>query len=765
MLFQHDNFSDDKNNTPANIHSCDTELIHYNGEIQPFGYFVLTDYSYKIVAISENLTQATSANLGQNLSDFTDIQELDEAIKQLSQISYNSDKKYKISGVKEELDLSIFKHNEYIGFDFQIISDYEKNCHISRICDFSSVDTLEQLEKMSVSILRDITGYDRVMLYKFDDEYNGEVVAEAVTRNDLGSYLGLHFPSGDIPKPARDVYKQIPHRVIMDIDSKPIKIISSLTNPVNLTHSILRANANVHNEYLKNMGVKATFTIPIVIDDRLWGLFAFHNYTNSKIVPIFIRKQTEALSALFKFQYQSLRNSELLATKIELTTAINKISESITSQSVKKSRFEMLALCLEEIRKLCDSDGIAVIEGDAIQTDGLVPDKILSLSIAAKLESMMTDGFVFVSNLKDITDKYNELSSVTSGAMSVVLNLESPIQIVWFRSELIRHIKWGGNPAKFEDENGQIRPRKSFETWMETRRHHSLPWNSSNIYAAKQCQKLHALLERLALKNEVETYNELLKQMNETLEEMVETKTAALVQKDKILTQQSKMAMMGEMMAAIAHQWRQPLSTASVYVQDIKLAFETSAIDEEYIKSYVSNMMTLIMSMSQTMKDFMNFFSNSRHAESFYIEEAIHEVVNILSAQLKYAQIETIYNIENYGSNICSYVKNELKQVLLCIIANAKDVLIERQTVKPIIKISVQNSSSNLIITIEDSAGGIADEILDKVFEPYFTTKGPDKGSGFGLFMSKEIIEEHMHGILSVENGELGALFKIILKN
>jgi C4-dicarboxylate-specific signal transduction histidine kinase len=176
--------------------------------------------------------------------------------------------------------------------------------------------------------------------------------------------------------------------------------------------------------------------------------------------------------------------------------------------------------------------------------------------------------------------------------------------------------------------------------------------------------------------------------------------------------------------------------------------------------------MSTIQAMSQTIEDFRNFFSPNKKPEKFVIEDAIKESLKMLESQLKLHSVEIIFNtdISNNHEYIC--YKNELKQVLLNILANAKDALFERKPQNPFIKIEVntkEDDNNKLEIVIEDSAGGIATDIIDKVFEPYFTTKEEGKGTGIGLYMSKQIVEESLHGTLSVSNAESGARFVVEL--
>jgi signal transduction histidine kinase len=268
-----------------------------------------------------------------------------------------------------------------------------------------------------------------------------------------------------------------------------------------------------------------------------------------------------------------------------------------------------------------------------------------------------------------------------------------------------------------------------------------------------------------ALLSESRAAKEALNELNIELENRVAQELSANREKEKLLIQQSKMAVMGEMIGAIAHQWRQPLNSLGMTIQDVELAYKFGELDEQYLASYKKEAMGIIQSMSTTIDDFKNFFSANKKQEEFYIEDAIKDVLKILSAQFRLNSTEIIFDVDNGSKHKYLCYKNELKQVLLNILANAKDALIEKKKENSFVKIEVSQNENGYEVAIEDSAGGIDEAIMDKIFEPYFTTKPSDKGTGIGLYLSREIIEDHLQGKLTVENTQHGAKFTIWLPN
>jgi signal transduction histidine kinase len=255
-----------------------------------------------------------------------------------------------------------------------------------------------------------------------------------------------------------------------------------------------------------------------------------------------------------------------------------------------------------------------------------------------------------------------------------------------------------------------------------------------------------------------------LKTTNEHLQELVSEETSRRLEKERLLLQQSKMAMMGEMIGAIAHQWRQPLNSLGLTIQDVEEAYRYGELDEAYIHKFRTKAMAVIQKMSHTIDDFRNFFKPNRDKEEFILEKAVDETINIMHSQLKNHFIEINFN--NQSQTLVYGYKGELEQAILIMISNAKDALLENNITNPHIDINIESTDeSKVVLSIQDNGGGIAAEIIDRIFEPYFTTKEQGKGTGIGLYMAKEIIERHMSGKLEAENTQNGARFIITLPN
>ena len=226
-----------------------------------------------------------------------------------------------------------------------------------------------------------------------------------------------------------------------------------------------------------------------------------------------------------------------------------------------------------------------------------------------------------------------------------------------------------------------------------------------------------------------------------------------------MLMHQSKLAQMGEMIENIAHQWRQPLAQVNSAVLLIDMALNKNKIKDLMIESKLTEIESLTAYMSKTIDDFKNFFSPNKQKNIFTIKSAIQKAVDIVNGLVHLHYIQVTIDIEK-DLKCYSYIE-ELQQVILIIINNAIDVLVLKKISTPKIVITAWKEEDNIIINIEDNALGIDSNYLDKIFEPYFTTKLKSQGTGLGLYMAKTIIENGLLGVLNVENKSDGACFTI----
>ncbi|HEY3309159.1 MAG TPA: transporter substrate-binding domain-containing protein [Desulfuromonadaceae bacterium] len=250
-----------------------------------------------------------------------------------------------------------------------------------------------------------------------------------------------------------------------------------------------------------------------------------------------------------------------------------------------------------------------------------------------------------------------------------------------------------------------------------------------------------------------------LEALNLMLEERVITEVEKNREQDRIMIHQGRLAAMGEMIGNIAHQWRQPLNNIGLLIQGLEIDFRDQALTAESMRLQVSKCMSLINYMSGTIDDFRNFYRPNKRKEPFVVSDAVDRVLSLVKATLNNQGI--ILNVIGNGAGSVDGYVNEYSQVLLNIINNSKDALLESSRKDPIITVCCDKLGEKSVVTIHDNAGGVSDIVIDKIFDPYFTTKEQAQGTGIGLYMAKMIIEKNMHGLLTVSNTDEGALFRI----
>ena len=252
-----------------------------------------------------------------------------------------------------------------------------------------------------------------------------------------------------------------------------------------------------------------------------------------------------------------------------------------------------------------------------------------------------------------------------------------------------------------------------------------------------------------------------LENINVTLEKKIESEVAKNREKDKAMIQQSKLAQMGEMIAMIAHQWRQPLSAVSATANDLILKIAFDNYNEKYFDDKLKKITDLSQYLSKTIDDFRGFYKEDKEKIEVLLSNITTEVLKIVSSSIESNNIYIRTDLQ--GSKKISTYSNELKQVLLNIIKNAEDILLEKKVKKPYIHIQTYDDADNSYLEVSDNGGGIPEDIINKICDPYFSTKTKKDGTGLGLYMSKTIVEEHCNGKFIISNSDDGAKFTIVL--
>ncbi|MBD2296504.1 GAF domain-containing protein [Anabaena sphaerica FACHB-251] len=501
--------------TPVDLTNCDKELIHIPGLIQPHGILlVLQAPNLNIIQVSENtfdiLGIHTEDILGKTLKVLFNSKQIHLIKKSLAELSE------KINPLnlyidtqkgRKNFDGIIHKSDGFIILELELVSPKNDNGDFLSlysliqpvICKLQKLSHLDELCQFLVKEIRNLTNFDRVMVYKFDSEGAGEVIAEAKLES-LSPFLGLHYPPSDIPKQAKQLYTLNPLRLIPDVNYQAVKVINidnSVNNiPLNLSGSVLRSVSPIHIEYLKNMGVTASMSISLIREQKLWGLIACHHYSAAKYVPYKLRTACELLGRVMSLEISAKEENEYLDYNIILKGILSDILPEIIKNEnwievLIKNRSQLLALVGAEGVAICDMNKVAMIG----KTPVLKEIKNICDFLEADIFNQGVSDYLYAADsLAKIYPEAEKFKNVASGLLAVRISQEYQQYILWFRPEVIQTVNWAGNPHKPVDisADGSVRlsPRKSFELWQETVNLKSLPWQRCEIEVAKELRNI-----------------------------------------------------------------------------------------------------------------------------------------------------------------------------------------------------------------------------------------------------------------------------------
>ena len=327
--------------------------------------------------------------------------------------------------------------------------------------------TVEELCREAAALTSGLFEYDRVMVYKFDEEWNGEVVAEE-KREEADSWLGLRYPASDIPAQARKMFLKNRVRIIADVNYEPVPVvheISLVTNqPLDLSGSGLRAVSPIHIEYLQNMKVGASLTVGVVVDGKLWGLVACH-HNSAKYINYYQRESCHFLTQMFSNELALRETNRFL----EKTGVSGEIREKLVLH-MKQEENPVQALTAFETKftDLISCGGGGIFINGKLNLIGTTPSEEEVQELIFQFLDVQEENLCFSKNLSEVFPEAKRYRDRASGILS--LRIENNYMI-WFRPEVVQTVNWGGDPEKkvtFNEEKKRLSPRKSFEKWSES---------------------------------------------------------------------------------------------------------------------------------------------------------------------------------------------------------------------------------------------------------------------------------------------------------
>jgi diguanylate cyclase (GGDEF)-like protein/PAS domain S-box-containing protein len=375
------------------------------------------------------------------------------------------------------------------------IPDAERGSAIQRALaimqTLHTASSQRELCNIVVAKLRQLTGYDRVMVYRFDREGNGEVIAEAC-EHDLGPYLGLRYPASDIPRQARRMYLAQRVRAIADVDYLPVPLLADAAlgslPPLDMTLCALRSVSPLHLEYMRNMGTRASLGVSLIINNSLWGMLICH-HRSPQPVTADLRAQCDLIGQLVSLLLGSLGEAESYAEQLRRQRTFQEVAAPLGNTG---QVMDALALSGDALLKMMDAGGAVIKLGECKFTLGVTPPVDAAERAMTALSTVSEGGLVAVDELREILPEWAAHCATGSGALFLPLSPSSADAIIWFRPEMERVVTWAGDPRKpttADTTTGRLSPRHSFAAWRELVRGHSKPWQEADRATARELQR------------------------------------------------------------------------------------------------------------------------------------------------------------------------------------------------------------------------------------------------------------------------------------
>ncbi|QHT70304.1 GAF domain-containing protein [Rhodocytophaga rosea] len=493
---------------------CGSIPLHLVNLIQPHGILLVTDKALQtIVQVSENSQQLLGVPadkiLNQPLASYIEQSSIDEIIGKAStwQVKERIPLHLSIITPTGNIDSSatLFLKEAYAMIEIEMQPQEERAGNFLELYQevkyimsaLKEADNSTELGQIAVTEIKRLSGFDRVMLYQFDKDWNGTVIAEA-READMEPYLHLHFPASDVPKQARDLYLNTPYRLIPDRNFAPSRLIPVL-NPVtkaftDLSECTLRSVPPVHVEYLKNMNVTASMSTPVIIHSQLWGLISCHHKTPK--FPLYeIRAAFELISNVIATQIMAGEKEMYLRNKSRADRIHARLLEKMYAS---KNFLEGFFSKSPNLLDLLEADGIAVMYDGELKTSGKTPASDQIKQIISWLQIQRVEKVFATDTLPRLFAGSAEYASKGSGLLVIPISFRKGNFILGFRPEVIQTVEWGGNPnerIQFDPDGSTYHPRNSFATWQETVKHTSASWTADVLETAENLRT--SVLERI----------------------------------------------------------------------------------------------------------------------------------------------------------------------------------------------------------------------------------------------------------------------------
>ncbi len=716
------------------IQACEHEPIRYLGHIQAHGYFLAVDAaSFQVRQLSINLEELFSES-AENIID-KPLQSLsinDLTGTELVQLIQIATKQGIVEGMTpfnvhidgREYYLVIHPLEGLFVLEFEpkneVLFPGTLQTLVSRVMSsLQQSKSIQELLDRVVVEMKAITQYDRVMIYRFDEDWNGEVAAEA-KEDHLEPFLGLHYPASDIPRQARELYKTNLVRTIVDSHARSVSIFPGMNmetrEPLDLSQSILRAVSPVHIEYLKNMGVRSSMSFSLLYKGELWGLISCHQYDEPRLVDYTSRMSGKMISQLLSAALEFRKDEED-------QTIVSRLwrNEQILFEQMQRDWNVVRGLTQKGTTALDISlaSGVALLFEGKVHRVGTTPDEPQILKIVDWLKNNKVDTIFHTNQFSKVFGPAVDYRDSASGMMAIVISRQLEEYLLWFKPEVMQQVSWGGNPEEklmWTDEAGRNRlsPRKSFAKWTQLVRNTSESWKPSEIETALKLRE--DILQIVSQKaNQIRILNEQLKLAYEELDTFSYT---------------------------VSHDLRTPLASIKTY-SEVLLMDYGDRLDEETIPLFEK-----IVSASNKMSDLIReilHYARSGRTEMSTEPLPMQELLHTLKDELLVTSKNPALVVEIGETPPIRGDKTMIMQVFTNLLTNA--IKYSQTVAEPKITINGSKTDEAVVYAISDNGIGIDMNQSGKVFDLFkrLDNARDYEGHGVGLAIVKRIMQRH-HG-------------------
>ncbi len=721
----------------ADINRLKQPSIHTLPQVQAYGVLlVLQESDLRILQVSRNAHQLLGIPaedvLGKTLDDLLDTFQVDRIRPSLAEANLDVLNPTKVWVRARGDDYGVFDAVFHRTADGLLVIELEPALdrenvpflsfyYLARasIGQLDGAAKLEDFCQVIVQEVRKITDFDRIMLYRFDDDGHGEVIAEDKVE-EMDSYMGLHFPESDIPKPARKLFLSNWIRIIPDAHATPVPLYPETNpqthHPVDLTLSILRSPHTCHREYLHNMGVNASLTISLMKDGKLWGLIACHHRT-PKFVPYELRRACEFLGRLIFSEISTREEEADYDYQIKLAQV-----QSVLIEKMSKAEHFVQGLTQDDpnLLDLVNAQGAAICLGGQWTTMGRTPpdaelDYLVQWLAKHHVVNAETSEIFQTDSLPLLYSEAERFKEMASGLLAIPIAKHS--YVLWFRAEVLQSVNWGGDPNEayelYQSEGDlQLCPRKSFDLWKETVRLKSLPWKSVEVAAALELRKA--------------IVNIVLRQAEEL----------AVLAQDL----QRSNAELKKFAYVASHDLQEPLNQVANFVQLLEMRYDAKLDQDakEFIGFAVEG-----VSLMQTLIDDVLAYSKvdlqGTKWELTPVEDALQRALGNLGRRIT----ETGAQITCDPMPSIVSENTQLMQLFQNLVGNA--IKFRRSDEIPHIHVGAKRQEDAWEFSVRDNGIGIDPQFADRIFVIFqrLHTRDEYSGSGMGLAICKKIVECH----------------------